>query len=175
MANKNEYNIKSVGRYLSIPINTRANTYFGDTFTCDNTNPHKTMLSKMVYLVRFKENTQVIKARQIIRARKDKREKTCTSDTEGGLDSELEVSEEEPEDKDDRVSPPKGEKKKRVKSTSRSTATSRESEDDSLELFSSVKNREKISKLENRLFQAYQAYTETKADHPPSTFHLLRC
>ena len=37
MANKNEYNInslyKSVGRYLSIPIDTRANTYFGDTFT----------------------------------------------------------------------------------------------------------------------------------------------
>ena len=64
-------------------------------------------------------------------------------------------------------------KKKRVKSTSRSTARSRESEDDSLESFSSVKNREKISKLENRLFQAYQSYTETKTNHPPSNISLV--
>merc|ERR1711954_318871 len=120
MASKNEYNInnlyKSVGRYLRIPIETRANTYFGDTFTCDDTNPHKIMLAKMVYLARFRENTQVIKIRKIIRARKDRREKTCTSDTEGGIDSELEVSAEEPDDEYDRVPPPKGEKKKRVKS-----------------------------------------------------------
>merc|ERR1712081_139923 len=97
MASKNEFNInnlyKSVGRYLGIPIETRANTYFGDTFTCDDTNPHM--------LARFRENTQVFKVRQIIRARKDRREKTYTSDTEGGIDSELEVSAEEPDDEDD--------------------------------------------------------------------------
>ena len=62
---------------------------------------------------------------------------------------------------------------KRIKSTSRSTARSRESEDDSLESFSSVKHRDKISKLENRLFQAYHSYTETKADHPPLNISLV--
>merc|ERR1712081_33077 len=105
MASKDEFNInnlyKSVGRYLGIPIETIAYTYFGDTFTCDDTNPHKIMLAKMVYLARFRENTQVIKVQQIIRARKDRKEKTCTSDTEGGIDSELEVSAEEPDDEDD--------------------------------------------------------------------------
>ena len=69
----------------------------------------------MVYLARFKQNCQVIKARQIIRARKDKKEKTCTAATEGGLDSEMEVSEEGPDDEDERVIPKKGEKQKRIK------------------------------------------------------------
>merc|ERR1711954_619800 len=113
LASKNEFNInnlfKSVGKYLGIPIETRANTNFGDTFTCDDTNPHKIMLAKMVYLARFRENTQVIKVRQIIRATKDRREKTCTSDTEGGIDSELEVSAGEIIEEEDRVPPPKGE------------------------------------------------------------------
>ena len=59
LANKNEYNInliyESVGRYLSIPIDSRANTYFGDTFICVNTNPHKTMLSKWCILLGLKK------------------------------------------------------------------------------------------------------------------------
>ena len=131
------------------------------------------MLGKMVYLARFRENTQVIKVRQIIRATKDRREKTCTSDTEGGIDSELEVSAGEMDEEEDRVPPPKGEKKKRVKSTSRSTARSRESEDDSLDSFTSFKYREKISKLESRLFQAYRAYTANKAQHPPTNISLV--
>ena len=52
LASENEFNInnsfKSVGKYLGIPIETRTNTYFGDTFTCDDTNPHKIMLAKRV-------------------------------------------------------------------------------------------------------------------------------
>ena len=85
----------------------------------------------------------------------------------------MEVSEHGPDDEDERDTPKKGEKQKRIKSTSRSTAKSRDSEDDSMESYTSVKYRDKINKLENRLFQAHKTYMETKTDHPPTNISLV--
>ena len=36
-----------------------------------------------------------------------------------------------------------------------------------------MKYRDKISKFENRLFQAHKSYIETKTDHPPSNILLV--
>ena len=90
----------------------------------------------------------------------------------------MEVSEHGPDEEDVRDTPKKGEKQKRIKSTSRSTAKSRESEDDSLEYYTSVKYRDKISKFENRLFQAHKSYIEIlkqKQIIPLQTYSLLKC
>ena len=36
-----------------------------------------------------------------------------------------------------------------------------------------IKDAQQINKLENRLYQAYKTYIETKADHPPTNISLV--